>query len=234
MPLPPDGRRAGDARATRTAILAAARTLFAEQGFFATRVEEIARRAGVAPATVYAVTGGKQGLMAALVETWSTTPSVERSLEGVARGRRVQDVLTELAAGVRRVREDWGDVIDVVLATAPHDRTVADSLARARGRYRAAIRTTARRVVDLSGGGADEDVVTEVADVLWFLFGFRGWSTLVQDAGWEPARAEAWLVAQAHHAVGEVLSGTSATTTPLTGSTTSAPTDGARAPELEQ
>jgi AcrR family transcriptional regulator len=59
-------RRQDYAKATRQAIQTAARTLFAQRGgYFATRVEDIASQARVAPATVYALTRGQSG--AALV-----------------------------------------------------------------------------------------------------------------------------------------------------------------------
>ena len=52
-------RRAEYAKATEAAIIAAARALFAQRGYVSTKVDDIAERARVAPATVYAVTGGK-------------------------------------------------------------------------------------------------------------------------------------------------------------------------------
>ena len=55
--------------ATRQAIVKAARQLFSERGYFATKVDDVAALARVAPATVYAVSGGKQGLLRTLTET---------------------------------------------------------------------------------------------------------------------------------------------------------------------
>src|SRR6201986_2032299 len=70
------GRRAEYAELTRQAIIDAARALFAERGYFATTVSDVAERARVAPATVYAVTGGKHGLVQTLLEHWTTAPIV--------------------------------------------------------------------------------------------------------------------------------------------------------------
>ena len=117
-------RRQEYAEATRQAILAAARTLFAERGYFATRVEDIATEARVAPATVYAVTGGKSGLLAELIRTWTTDPIVEATLESVASSRSGRAILDEVAAASRRMRENFADIMRVLLTTAPHDETV--------------------------------------------------------------------------------------------------------------
>jgi AcrR family transcriptional regulator len=57
-------RRAEYAHATCQAILCEARRLFSERGYFATKVDEIASGARVAPATVYAVWGGKHDFYA--------------------------------------------------------------------------------------------------------------------------------------------------------------------------
>jgi len=67
-------RREEYAQATRQAIVDAARRLFSERGYFSTKVDDIAALARVAPATVYAVSGGKHGLLNALLEILGTAP----------------------------------------------------------------------------------------------------------------------------------------------------------------
>src|SRR5450759_2513013 len=57
--------RAGQARATRLALLEAAGRLFAERGYVATSIEEIAEAAGVSRATVFTSVGGKPALLKA-------------------------------------------------------------------------------------------------------------------------------------------------------------------------
>jgi len=54
---PAGARRMMRGQATRQAIVEAARRLFSERGYFATKVDDIAALARVAPATVYAVSG---------------------------------------------------------------------------------------------------------------------------------------------------------------------------------
>jgi len=55
--------RAGQARATRLALLEAAGHLFARQGYVATSIEQIADAAGVSRATVFTSVGGKPVLL---------------------------------------------------------------------------------------------------------------------------------------------------------------------------
>src|SRR5580698_7101712 len=76
-------RREEYAEATRRAIVAAARRLFSERGYFATKVDEIAALARVAPATVYAVSGGKQGLLRTLMDIGTTAPVVAETIRDV-------------------------------------------------------------------------------------------------------------------------------------------------------
>src|SRR5262249_28684955 len=73
-------RREEYAHPTRQAIIDAARKLFAERGYFATKVDDIAGEARVAPATVYAVTGAKRGLLEELIRIWTTDPIVEATI----------------------------------------------------------------------------------------------------------------------------------------------------------
>ena len=68
-------------------------------------------------------------------------------------------------------------------------------------RYREAMRLTAQRLHDL-GSLAEGPSVTEATDILWFYFGYSGYFTLLDDNGWDTARAELWLLAQCAHALG--------------------------------
>jgi AcrR family transcriptional regulator len=192
-------RREEYAAATRAAIVTAARELFAEQGYFATRVESIADRARVAPATVYAVGRGKQGLLRTLVEQWSASPRLAEYNQQVEHASDGDEVLRITAAGTREFRETWGDVMRVVLATAPHDETAAAGLAVATERYRAAFALVADRLVALGSTDLERD---RIIDVLWFYFGYASYFVLVDDNGWSFAEAEAWLLEQARRALG--------------------------------
>jgi len=91
-------RRQEYAQATRQAIVDAARKLFAERGYFATRVEDIAGEARVAPATVYAVTGGKQGLLDELIATWTTDPIVAATIGRTVTSSDPEWIIREVAS----------------------------------------------------------------------------------------------------------------------------------------
>jgi AcrR family transcriptional regulator len=192
-------RREEYAAATRAGIITAARELFGEQGYFATKVDSIAERARVAPATVYAVAGGKQGLLRTLIEQWTASPRLAEYYEQVEHAADGEKVLRITAAGTRETREAWGDVMRVVLATAPHDETAAAGLAVATERYRGAFVQVADRLVALGSTDLERD---RIVDVLWFYFGYASYFVLVEDNGWSFADAEAWLLEQAGRALG--------------------------------
>src|SRR3954452_19910154 len=66
----PTGRREASKQATRTALQAAALRLFAERGYVATTVADIARAANVTHRTFYRYFDGKDGLLADQYLTW--------------------------------------------------------------------------------------------------------------------------------------------------------------------
>src|SRR5580704_13783841 len=139
-------RRDQYAAATRRAIVDAARKLFAERGYFATKVDDIAAEARVAPATVYAVTGGKYGLLTELIKIWTTDPVVEATTAHIDEMTDPVAIISELAAGSRRMREQYEDIMRVMLATAPHDQAVATALQFATSVYRKAFIPIAERL----------------------------------------------------------------------------------------
>jgi AcrR family transcriptional regulator len=112
-------RRQEYAQATRRAIVDAARRLFTERGYFATKVDDIASEARVAPATVYAVTGGKQGLLAELITTWTTDPIVEATVSNIVASSDPAQIIRDVASAAREMREQFEDVIRLLLTTAP-------------------------------------------------------------------------------------------------------------------
>ncbi|MGK8486354.1 TetR/AcrR family transcriptional regulator [Nocardia asiatica] len=175
--------------------------MFARQGYFATTVDEIAKQARVAPATVYAVGGGKQGLLRTLVDLWSEAPVVAETLERQETLTDPGEIVRHAAATVRSMRENYGDIMRVVLATAPHNAEASDALRIATKRYRDAIAALALRLNEV-GGLPPDTTVEQATDILWFYFGYSGYFTLVDDNGWTFDRAERWLAEQALAALG--------------------------------
>ncbi|GII53575.1 TetR family transcriptional regulator [Planotetraspora thailandica] len=192
-------RRAEYAEATRRAVIDEARRLFSEKGYFATKVDDIAVAARVSPATVYVI-GGKQGLLRILVDQWSVAPEVEKTQQQLTESEDGAEILQVVAGITRRMREDYGDIMRVVLTTAPHDATAAEGLAVATRRYRDGTAIAARRLAELNvlRDGVD---AAEALDILWFYFGYAGFFTLVDDNGWSYARAEQWLLDAARRAL---------------------------------
>ncbi|MCW5771407.1 MAG: TetR/AcrR family transcriptional regulator [Rhodospirillaceae bacterium] len=189
-------RRDEYAQATRQAILDAARKLFAERGYFATKVDDIAAEARVAPATVYATSGGKYELLKELIRIWTTDPMVAATTVHIGRVSDPVEIVRELAAGSRRMREQYADIMRVVLATAPHDQAVATELKSATSIYRTAFIPVAERLAKL-GALRRGFGIAHAVDVFWFYFGYTSYFTLHDDNGWAYEKAEHWLADQA-------------------------------------
>ncbi|MFJ9032806.1 TetR/AcrR family transcriptional regulator [Streptomyces sp. NPDC102274] len=193
-------RRADYAELTRRAIIDAARTLFVRRGFFGSKIDEIAELAHVAPGTVYAVGGGKQGLLRIMIDEWADAPELKESLERLPGLRDPREVLALVASASRKVREDHGAVMRVLLSTAPHDETAAEGLRESTERYRGTLTATAEHLHEL-GSLAEGIDVRHATDVLWFYFGYSGYLTLADDNGWSLPDAERWLLVQCERAL---------------------------------
>jgi AcrR family transcriptional regulator len=193
-------RRQEYAEETRKAIVDAARRLFAEKGYFATKVKDIAVAARVAPATVYAVSGGKYGLLQNLIDLWSTAPEIESTLNQVEQLEDPVAIIRVIASRARSMREEYGDIMRTILATAPNDPAVAASVAAATVVYRDALERVSRRLADLKSLRDGSDV-KHATDVLWFYFGYVGLFTMHDENGWSYDQAEKWLADQAINGV---------------------------------
>jgi len=185
---------------TRRAIISAARELFAQRGYVGTKVEDIAAQARVAVATVYAVTGGKQGLLNTLVDEWTEAPEVAETYRVIDAAEDPAALVAAVASLTRRMRRDWGDVMKIGLATAPLDVSAADTFRVGTDRYRAGLRAAAVKLADLQALKPGI-TVDEATDQLWFFFGYSAFFTLTEDNGWSPERTEGWLGELAAHSL---------------------------------
>jgi AcrR family transcriptional regulator len=102
---PRTGRRPG-ASSSRTAILDAARQLFAERGYVGTTMRAVATEAGVDASLIVHFFGSKAGLLGAAIE-WPFDPEVEMRRIAAVRGRRHAG--EELARLVVRTWDREGD-----------------------------------------------------------------------------------------------------------------------------
>ncbi|MBN8919787.1 MAG: TetR family transcriptional regulator, partial [Rhizobiales bacterium] len=112
----PPGRRAEKGAATRQAILDAALDAFSAKGFAATRLDDVARGAGVAKGTIYVHFRDKETLFEELVRAYlgplvgTLTASQPTGLSPRAFARAIVDVFVREVLGTRRK-----DVLRLVL-----------------------------------------------------------------------------------------------------------------------
>jgi AcrR family transcriptional regulator len=181
------------AELTRTAILDAARGLFAEQGYAATAVRPIAQEAGVAVQTLYSAFGSKQGLLLALVDTVREQSGAQELGEQIDRSDDPLEVV-RLAARIRRqILERCGDIVATFREGAAGDPEVAAAYEEGQRRTREGIARVCSRLEALGAlrpGPARKYAVDEVAamcsaEIYEELTGHR--------SGWSPEQYERWL-----------------------------------------
>jgi len=193
-------RREEYADQTRAAVIAAARRLFAENGFFQTKVEEIAKLSRVSPATVYAQCGGKQGLLRSLMDSWTQAAmAIEYHQESLAADDAAL-VMQILGTSYLQVTKQWGDVIRVVIDVAPHDDESGAVLATARRRHNRNLMEICRHLEGI--GALRDDVDARLASrIITYYYGIDGLLRTRDVFGWSLERSNEWLLAHASAAV---------------------------------
>ena len=181
------------AQQTRRDILRTARRLFADRGYAATSINDIADEAGVAIQTIYARLGSKRGMLLALIDLIDEEAGVGPLAQEVTGATSPQ---TALRAGVRLTRsfqERCGDIIEALNTAAGAEPELADAVAEGRRRHRQGARLTVDRIQEL--GGLRNDVAPERAHALLALStSHEAWRELIRgyELHWDPA--EDWLV----------------------------------------
>lgn len=182
--------RQRQALATRQLIVEAACDLFLAQGYFATTIEAISARAGVAVSTVYAVFRNKRGILQAIREQWHQE-SGQREIYRQALEQSDPKRRLELAA--HATRRQWET--SVVMMTIYHAAAAADPDAAAelaialRGR-----RTFLTHFIEEMAEQLRPDLgPTRAVTLFYTLTQPTIYLDLVRGEGWKAEEYEAWL-----------------------------------------
>ncbi len=183
-------RRQERAREQHETALAHAQRLFLERGYAATTVDEIARAAGVSPATVYKTYGGKAGLVRELCQ---------RALAG--RGGVPAEVRSDALRGdqdPRAVIAGWGalaaEVSPRISPLALVLRSAAETDQEAASLYAEVVEARLRRMADNAHYLAERSHLRpgvserSARDVLWWCSSPEFYDLMVVHRGWSTKR----------------------------------------------
>jgi AcrR family transcriptional regulator len=184
--------RARHAAETRRSIVDAALFLFAEQGWAATALPAIAKRAGVSVDTIYSTFGTKSALLMAVVHVAivgddDDDPMVDRAdFAQFSRGRRHE----RLRTGVRYtmgVYERSIPILETLREAAASDDTARERLSRYDHDRRDLI---AAGVTLIVGHEPSEDLI----DAFWALISPEVYRYLIVGRAWSAQKVEDWFV----------------------------------------
>ncbi|WP_305784525.1 TetR/AcrR family transcriptional regulator [Symbioplanes lichenis] len=186
------GRRTEYAQLTRQSILDAAQRLFAEHGYFGTKVEDIAAAARVSPATVYAVGGGKNGLLRTLIQSATSAAETSGILARIESATDPHELLRLVVGATRDEFERWSGLMRQVVAAAPQEPGVRQSMEIAHASLRAGLQLTADRLGELD---ALRDGLTPsgATEILWIYLCNAAWFVRSDDLGWPLDESAGWL-----------------------------------------
>lgn len=198
--------RAEGARRTRQAIVATAGELFAERGYTATSLADIAAAAGVARPTVFAAFGSKAALLRQVLDqalagddapvavadrpwfrpVWdATTPSA------------VLDAYAEVCLIIARRAADLFETVRRAADDAPEAAELWNTLQANR---RAGARMIVERLHTL--GGLERELDPDTAtDILWIFNDPAHYAALVSQRGWTEHTFRRWLAHTMHNAL---------------------------------
>ncbi|GAB3765344.1 hypothetical protein GCM10028796_22430 [Ramlibacter monticola] len=184
--------RTAAAEETRGKVLEAGRSLFSRKGIDATTIAEIARRAGVSEATVYATVKSKSGLIEALMKDALFGPRYHAALEQV---RQESDPVTRIAlsAGVARaIYEGESAGLSLLMKAS----AFSPQLRKSQEAFEALRREMQLERIDAlfearrSRPGLTREAA---ATLLWMFTGREVYHKLVHESRWLPQEYEAWL-----------------------------------------
>ncbi len=189
-------RRQSQAAETRRQIIAAASTLFAARGYTGTTMEDIAREAGSAVQTVYAIFGTKRALLIHLIELSvggddAAVPILERpEPQAVRRETDQQRQLAVFAHGVTEIMARMSPIFEIMRTAAKTEPDIADLL-------RQLLEERLQNMIQFAGWVAANGPlgldVAAAGETVWLLTSAEVYRLLTVDRGWPRERYEQWL-----------------------------------------
>ena len=186
------------ARATRRAILVAARALFLQQGYAATTMPDIARSAEVALDTVYAAVGKKPALFRLLVETAisgedeAITAEERDYVQAIRAEPDAANKLRIYAGALGRIHPRLAPLVTALQGAASLDSDLKALWGEISERRAANMRLLAENVA-YTGSLRAELSIPAAADIIWSLGSPEYYLLLVEQRGWPLAEFERWL-----------------------------------------
>jgi AcrR family transcriptional regulator len=196
--------RSAQARETKRRIVAAAASLFVEQGFGATTVDAIAEAAAVSRKTVFTAVGGKVDLLALALD-WAIagddTPLTVAERPEVRALLALDDpvaLLTEWARVLVQIDIRVADLFAAMEAAAALDPAARVVFENSSAQRRDGARLIVE-AVDALGGLARTLRRAEAVDIAWLLSDPVLYRRLVGTRGWSLDRFRDWLAATLRH-----------------------------------
>jgi AcrR family transcriptional regulator len=188
--------RAGQAAASRRAVLASAQELFVRQGYGATTVEQIAAGAGVSKPTVFTAVGNKAAVLRAVRDVAMAgdderrTVTQRASVSAIASAPDLGQAIRAAAAHISAVTERYHAIHEVLRGAAAADPEMADLWETAEQQRH----TGAGHLVDRLATHAPLAVPrSRAVDRLWLLMAPDNYGRLVGARGWTPTAYRRWL-----------------------------------------
>lgn len=149
---------------------------------------------------MYAQCGGKQGLLRSLMDDWTQAPLITDAQQQLITGDDAAQTMAALGTAYLRITKQWGDIIQVVIDTAPHDDESGAVLATAQRRHNRSLTAVCRHLASI--GALRDDVDAPLAGrIITYYYGIDGLLRTRRVFGWSLERANEWLLAHTSAAV---------------------------------
>ena len=192
--------RAEEAARTRTRIIEAVFDRLREAPAEPVAIDRVARSAGVARSTVYAIFGSRSGLFEAVGHELAVRSGYERLVDA----KHEPDVRDQLRVGLRAACEMFAanrDIFRTLRAMGRLDEdAVGGSVRRTDEERAAAMRRLAGRL-DEAGLLREGLGATDAEHILWMLTSFESFDALYNDRGLSATRTSELLIGTAEHAL---------------------------------
>lgn len=184
--------RVAGADQTRSKVLEAGKFLFSRKGIDGTTIAQIAERAGVSQATVYATVKSKSGLLHALMHDAMFGPRFQQAQDKLAGISDPVERIALTAHVCRAIYEGESKDLSLLMKAA----AFSPELRKAQTGFETMRRDMQRSRIEalFEAGRAKPGLDKDTAGtIMWLLTARDVYHKLVHESGWSPDKFQGWL-----------------------------------------
>ncbi|MDL2285424.1 TetR/AcrR family transcriptional regulator [Desulfovibrio sp. OttesenSCG-928-F07] len=185
--------RQKQAEDTKNRIADTAEALIKENGYENTTIGDIAKKAGVATQTVYAIFNSKQGILTYLIKRSMVNANVDIDYSVLLKIKTIPDIAASLAEMMKKQGQEQSSIMNGLGGFENLYPEIAALITEASSKRRERLAENFQEIKKIHRFDLDEDKEKALIDIFWALTDSHFYFMLVEECNWPASHYQLFI-----------------------------------------